>query len=247
MRNRQNFPWHRRSIRTIALASLLCLSSTTFHSFTFAAETSLSAGKAKLARGKVKEALPLLKKAVGESPGKAAAHLTLGEAYARLKDYAAAREQLTVAVKLGHGSPEAKQANMLLLSLPTEAVAPRTGPDTVLITRSLGLWFSDRGFSVGKGQKPAVIEFYASWADPCRQLKPVIEKARTAYGAKVDFISVDVDNPDNAAMIDQFGVSPVPTVVFLDPTGEVVSYSVGYAGEGSLTRGLQKILTLHAG
>jgi thioredoxin 1 len=126
------------------------------------------------------------------------------------------------------------------MTLPRTVVAPRTGPETRLIALNLGLVSSDRG--EGGAAKPTVLDFYASWCQPCKQLEPIIEKAKSQYGEKVNFMTINVDDPSNEQIIDQYGVSPIPTVVFLSPDGQVVTYSIGFAGEKVLENGLKKIL-----
>jgi len=206
------------------------------------ASSLLSQGKVKLAQGKYEEAIGLLEQAVKADPCSCQGNLCLGQAYTKLKSYGKACSHLRAALKLGKGGPDSIKANDCLLSLPESFVAPRTGAETVFVTRSMGLFFRDRGLAVGEGAKPTVIEFYASWCRPCQLLETAIGKAKSQYGEKVNFVSINVDDPNNAQMVDQYGVSPIPTVVFLNPEGEVVNYSIGYAGDEAVTRNIEKVL-----
>src|SRR4030095_9386296 len=126
------------------------------------------------------------------------------------------------------------------MSLPRNVIAPRTGHDTRMIALNLGLLSSDRGD--GGPRKPTVLDFYASLFQPCKDPEPLIAKAKSEYGEQVNFVSVNVDDPNNEQIIDLYGVSPIPTVVFLSPNGEVVTYSIGFSGENSINTGLKKIL-----
>lgn len=200
----------------------------------------LAVGKAKLAAGRYQEAVKSLEEAVKSQPRSCEAQLCLGQAYLKLKNNAKARLHLRTAVRVGQGSANAQKANACLMTLPRTVIAPRTGPETRLIALNLGLVSSDRG--EGGAAKPTVLDFYASWCQPCKQLEPIIEKAKSQYGEKVNFMTINVDDPSNEQIIDQYGVSPIPTVVFLSPDGQVVTYSIGFAGEKVLENGLKKIL-----
>lgn len=202
----------------------------------------LHSARAHIKAGKFEVARSDLQTYLRTAPSDAEAHLLLGEIYARQKSYSQSKREYMAAMKLGKGNEFSTAANTGLLKLPRNIVAPLTGPESRLIVRSLGLWFKERGTTTGSGVRPSMIDFYASWAEPCKLLKPQIEKVKTEYANKVDFISVNVDAPESEQMIDKFGVSPVPTIVFLSPDGEVVSYSIGYGGEGQIVAELQKIM-----
>ena len=62
------------------------------------------------------------------------------------------------------------------------------------------------------GGKPCVIDFYAAWCGPCRQLSPIIEELAKEYEGKVVFYKVDVDKEKNLAAA--FGIHSIPTLMF---------------------------------
>ncbi len=62
------------------------------------------------------------------------------------------------------------------------------------------------------GNKPCVIDFYATWCGPCRQLSPIIEELASEYKGKVVFYKVDVDKEKNLAAA--FGIHSIPTLLF---------------------------------
>ena len=110
-----------------------------------------------------------------------------------------------------------------------------------MIASLLGLHGRDRGLGDSLS-KPKVFEFYADWCEPCKLLKPVMDKAKADYGDQVEFVSYNVDDQKNAQFIDQYEVSPIPTIIFLTSDNQVVSYSIGFAGEKNVQKNLEKIL-----
>lgn len=150
-----------------------------------------------------------------------------------------AAKELRAAIRLGRGSKNSQEANKLVMSLPHSIIAPKMGADTPLIAMANGLRGMERG---GAEAKPKVLEFYASWCDPCNKLKPIVEKAKETYGDKVEFIRYNIDDPKAEKIIEDYEVSPIPTLIFLDSSNQVITYSVGYSGENGLKSGIKKIL-----
>jgi thioredoxin:protein disulfide reductase len=75
-------------------------------------------------------------------------------------------------------------------------------------------------------QKPVIIDFYADWCTPCRELEAVtFHHADVVRQARKDFIMIKVDvtkggNPLHEQLLKQYGVQGVPTIVFLDAQGK---------------------------
>ena len=68
------------------------------------------------------------------------------------------------------------------------------------------------------GDKPAVIDFYATWCGPCKAIAPVLEELASEYGETVYIYKVDVDKENNLAAA--FSIRSIPTLFFIPMNGE---------------------------
>lgn len=67
------------------------------------------------------------------------------------------------------------------------------------------------------GDKPAIIDFYATWCGPCKMLSPVLDELAAEYAGKVDVYKVNVEEEEELAAV--FGVRSVPTLLFIPMDG----------------------------
>lgn len=80
---------------------------------------------------------------------------------------------------------------------------------------------------------PVVVDFWAEWCGPCKQIGPSLEELSVEMEGKVKIVKVDVDaNPNSPA---QMGVRGIPAL-FLFKNGEVVSNQSGAAPKASLEK-----------
>jgi thioredoxin 1 len=78
---------------------------------------------------------------------------------------------------------------------------------------------------------PVVVDFWAEWCGPCKQIGPSLEELSVHYAGKVKIVKVNVDdNPNSPA---QLGVRGIPAL-FLLKDGQVVSNKVGAAPKAAL-------------
>jgi hypothetical protein len=69
-----------------------------------------------------------------------------------------------------------------------------------------------------------------------------MEKAKSQYADKVEFVSYNIDDPKAEKVVEDYEVSPIPTLIFLDNSNQVITYSIGYSGDNGLKAGMKKIL-----
>lgn len=69
-----------------------------------------------------------------------------------------------------------------------------------------------------EGDKPAIVDFYATWCGPCKMIAPVLEELAVEYQGKIDVYKIDTDAERELA--GAFGIQSVPTLLFIPVNGE---------------------------
>ena len=90
-----------------------------------------------------------------------------------------------------------------------------------------------------KGDKPAIIDFYADWCGPCRKLSPILEEIATEQKGKLVIYKINVDKERELAGI--FSIRSLPTLLFIPVKGEPSSF-VGYAEKAELYKAINEQL-----
>lgn len=91
--------------------------------------------------------------------------------------------------------------------------------------------------------KLVLVDFFATWCEPCSVLAPVLENLAEYFKDKIVFMKADLDNTPSAAQ--KFQVEKIPTVV-LFKNGQPVSGFVGLMPESSIKNWLENILKENA-
>jgi len=87
--------------------------------------------------------------------------------------------------------------------------------------------------SVVQCDKPALVDFWAEWCQPCKMLAPTIEEIATEYDSRILVGKLNVD--DNPATATKYGIRGIPTLL-LFKGGQVVQQMVGVKSKAEIKK-----------
>ena len=97
---------------------------------------------------------------------------------------------------------------------------------------------TDDNFSneVLESDTPVLVDFWAPWCGPCRQIAPLIDQLAEEYSGKVKVGKVNID--DNPGVTNEFGIQSIPTLMVFRG-GSVSERFVGMPPRSKLTQALE--------
>ncbi len=93
---------------------------------------------------------------------------------------------------------------------------------------------------VVESKVPVVVDFWAEWCGPCRQLSPIIEQIASQYEGKVKVGKVDVDT--NEKLSQAYQITSIPCVMIFSGGAEPKKTMVGLRSEAEFKTEIDKIL-----
>ena len=90
-----------------------------------------------------------------------------------------------------------------------------------------------------KSSKPVLVDYWADWCTPCKQLSPIIEELNNEYGDKITFVKLDTN--DNPTVPTQYGIMSIP-VLQLFVNGDVAAEVKGARSKGAILKALDNYL-----
>lgn len=89
------------------------------------------------------------------------------------------------------------------------------------------------------GDKPAIVDFTATWCGPCQRIAPILDELAVAYNGQIVIYKVDVDK--NRELAKAFNVSSIPAVMYIPLDGEAVM-TVGSRDKSKFITEIETIL-----
>ncbi len=93
-----------------------------------------------------------------------------------------------------------------------------------------------------EGNLPVIIDFYATWCGPCRQLSPLVEEIAKKYDGKIIVYKVDTDK--ESLLAQSMGISSLPTLLFIPVKGQPRS-TVGAIPNETLEKAVKEVLQVN--
>ena len=117
-------------------------------------------------------------------------------------------------------------ASLIVLFALTSALCAQTQKEEASVIQMNKQMFLDKVFDYTtcatewkyQGDKPAVIDFYATWCGPCRMVAPILKDLAKEYGDSIVIYKVDTDKEKELSMA--MGIRSLPTIVFIPKTGQ---------------------------
>ncbi|MFJ7057315.1 tetratricopeptide repeat protein [Streptomyces griseobrunneus] len=123
------------------------------------------------------------------------------------------------------------------------AQAARTGGAGAVAPAALVIDVDEAGFERDVLQRsaevPVVIDFWAEWCEPCKQLGPLLERLAVEYNGRFLLAKVDVDA--NQMLMQQFGIQGIPAV-FAVVAGQALPLFQGAAPEAQIRETLDQLI-----
>lgn len=90
-----------------------------------------------------------------------------------------------------------------------------------------------------KGNKPVLVDFFATWCGPCKMLSPILEQVNEDANGKYEIVKVDID--DSYDIAKSFGIMSVPTMIIFK-NGEEQEKMVGLRPKMMIEETIKKYL-----
>lgn len=135
----------------------------------------------------------------------------------------------------------------VVMAFALSAQAPTIEQSTVKVTHLTKAEFLAKVMNYEKnpqewiylGDKPCLIDFYASWCGPCKRLAPILDELAQEYAGEIYIYKIDTEKERELAAV--FGVRSIPTLLFC-PMGENPQIAQGALSKEQLKEAIDKVL-----
>lgn len=125
---------------------------------------------------------------------------------------------------------------------PMNALAPDTGDEVTNPQEEAGVpELSQDKFTseVLESKQPVLVDFYADWCGPCKQMAPVVAKIAKQYSGRAKFVKVNIDR--NPELVSKYNIQSIPTFIIFKGGASADTFA-GSMPRADLTAALEKHL-----
>lgn len=92
-----------------------------------------------------------------------------------------------------------------------------------------------------EGDKPAIIDFYADWCQPCKIVEPILEELQEEYNGKLVIYKIDTEDQKELAAM--FGIQSIPSTLFIPLEGQP-QMAMGALPKDTFKKAISDVLNL---
>ncbi len=93
--------------------------------------------------------------------------------------------------------------------------------------------------TVLQSDRPVLVDYWADWCSPCKQIAPILEELAVIYAGRMTFVKLNADTSPNTPA--RMGIMGLPTLqIFVD--GTVVKSITGAKPKGTLVKAIEEVL-----
>ena len=90
--------------------------------------------------------------------------------------------------------------------------------------------------------KPTYLEFYAQWCEICKKMAPEVTELKKEFDNEINFVFLNVDNPNSVKFIKQFRVNGIPQINIIDSNLNVLATFTGLQEEKTLRESINHLI-----